>query len=758
MTQYNEDEDEFDFKEILQLLGKHKIKLFIVTLFFTLLAAIYAYLEPDIYQATTSIEIKKVKTEISAKEILNKAMSSENVNENTEVKILKSRSLIARAIRYIDFTHKYYVKYRLKKYELYKASPFEVDLDKGLGLTFYIYPLNKTSYKLKVEGTDKDSKESWKIEKEYLYGVHVKEKYFEYTLKLKEESTLNKDAVYQFIVLDKIKAIQEIQKNLVVNTTKAESSIYDISYKDSLSIRAYEFTNALANTYLQQGIEEKTKEASNILSFIDEQLARINIKLQKSEENFETFKNTSSMKNIGRKTKDIFDKVSNYENKLEELKIKEEMLNSLYKHIQEENNFEDISTVGLNLGSTNLPMLIQKLQEAQIKRNILLSEYTSAHSAVKKQLKNISQLKKVISTTIKTLKKRVSMKKVLLEKTINNYSESIETLSKKEKIYGKLNRDFIVNEKIYSYLLEKRATTAIAKASTVNTSRIIDTAIIPDKPIKPNRLVIVLIGFLAGLILGMVWVLLKEFMSNYIKDEAYIRKHSKLTFFRTIPYIKNETKGIKVFESPKSSFAESFRSLRSDLHFIIKKENCLLITVTSTIGGEGKTTIATNLAASISLTGKKTIILYMDMRKQTVHKMFNLPNTEGMSTLLSGNSSLDDVIQKSEYENFDMIFAGKIPPNPSEMIESEKMDEVIYELKKRYDYVIFDTPPIGIVSDATMLMQKSDISFYILRVNVSKKEYLENVKRMIELHNIKNFGLLFNGLKIDNNTYGYCEE
>jgi capsular exopolysaccharide synthesis family protein len=186
-----------------------------------------------------------------------------------------------------------------------------------------------------------------------------------------------------------------------------------------------------------------------------------------------------------------------------------------------------------------------------------------------------------------------------------------------------------------------------------------------------------------------------------------------------------------------------------------KNEDTMLITLTSTVSGEGKTTVATNLSAIISLTGKKTIVLNMDMRKPMLHTKFSLPNNQGMSTLLSGKADINDVIQETDYENLDIISSGPIPPNPSELIGGENMLKVIESLKSEYDVIIFDTPPIGLVTDAMVLMRMSDVTLYVLRSEYSKKTYLVDIQRMMDEHQVKGFTLLLNGIKANKEGYGY---
>jgi len=751
------DEDEIDIKEIFKTLGKHKKKIFFSVMLFALLAAIYAYITPNVYSTYTTIEMGETKTGGGSRDILAMAMNAGETNVDTEIEIIKSRRLIKKALREVDFTHRYYAKKNYKETELYTKSPFDVVVQKGKGVSFYVHPVNAKYYMLKAKGVDPKTSKEWEIEKKYQYGQSVDEKNFDLTLTLKDGEKLDKGTEYRFVAVEPDDAVEEIQKNLSVDLTSKRSSILKIKYNDTVPLRAQQFTDALAKAYLKQEIERKTQEASMVLAFIDKQLAEVNTSLKDSENKLENFKKKSSMISLGTKTESVVDKISEYESKLAKTDMESHMLDTLYTQVKNGKNIESITTAGLDLSETGIPKLIQKLQEAVLKRRVLREDYTPAHPEVKKLTQSIAQIKKIITSTIKTLKIRVNRRKELLKKNIKDYEALMEELPEKEKIFGGLKRKFIVNEKIYSYLLEKRATTAIAKSSTVNKSRILDKAH-GAKKIKPKQYLIVLAGIISGLIIGIITAFILEFLDDRIKTEDDIRKISNLPLMGSIPHIEKGENAIKVFDSPKSVAAEAFRSLRTNLQFLRKEggtDDPMVISVTSTVGGEGKTTVSTNLAGIIAMTGKKTIVLNMDMRKPMLHKKFSLPNKQGMSTLLSKKAKLKDVIQHTEYQNLDVISSGPIPPNPSELASSEAVSEIIKLLKKSYDVIIMDTPPLGLVADAMPLMHMSNATLYVLRSGYSKKIYLEDIERILKEFEVSGFGLLLNDIKVTKNGYGY---
>ncbi|HGZ70856.1 MAG TPA: capsular biosynthesis protein, partial [Nitratifractor sp.] len=633
------EEDEIDLKELLHTLIKHKFKIIFTALLFTLGAAVYAYLQPDIYQATTTLELKsESSSKPSSEDMLSLALDGgSQVNPDTEIAKIQSRTNMLAALQNVDLAHRYYIENLYKKYELYNDSPFTVLLGEGENTLFTIYPVDKTHYRIEAKVIDPKTKESVKVDKLASYGVNAKGPGYDFTLNLKEGQQLEAGKKYHFIVYDTFTLLEEVQKNLSVSQLGKRSDIIQINYNDEVPMRAKEYADALAEAYLAQEIEIKNKEASKILAFIDLQLSGVDKKLKSSESKLENFKKKSSMVNLGSKSTTVIDNLTELETKLSDVTMAEELLSSLYNQIRSGKNLESITAAGLNIEETGIPKLIQEMQKAVLQRKLLLQDYTYAHPEVKRLTQSINQQKRIIATSIEALKKRISERKRLLQKKLKDAEKRMESLPEEEKVLGGLQRKFVINEKIYSYLLQKRAETAIQKASTVTKTRIIDRAVEPIKPIKPKRKLIIIVGFITGLILGIFIAFLREFLDDRIHNEEELKKLSNLPVVGTIPFIKKDKDSIKVFKSPKSVVTEAYRALRSNLQFMGSSEQ-LVISLTSTIAGEGKTTTAVNLAAIISLTGKKVIIINADMRKPTLHDKFNLPNNEGLSSLLAGKA------------------------------------------------------------------------------------------------------------------------
>ncbi len=746
-------EDEIDLREIFHVILKYKYTVIITALIALLLAAIYVYFKPNVYKATSTIEVSTKSKPLMREDILSAAISGETQDIYTEIAILKSRFVTSMALKEVDLQNHIYGIKNFKKIELYKNSPFRIELKKGYDIEFKIIPIDNEKFVLEAKGEDKETKEEIEFDKEVKYGEWIKNRYFE--IKIDKIAQNLKFKEYKYISYDPVYLPDKLRENLFVSQFDKKAAIIEISFEDNIPLRAAEFVNAIANAYLRQSIERKTKEATKKLKFIDKQLKIITKNLQNSASALENFKKKSNTVDLSSETKMLIKKSADLEEKLVDISLKIEVLKTLFNQIKKGEGLENISVVGIGEDdSLSLTLSkVKQLQEAIIKKKELLQEFTNIHPKVMKINSVIEELKKSIFNSLKNSLEVLEEQKQIIKDSIEQQKRLINALPENERILANLQRNFEVNEKIYSYLLEKRSEVAITKAATINKNRVIDKAIVPNKHIKPKRKLILVVALITGLILGIFLAFLRAFINTKIESIEDIERATQVPVVAVIPHIK-EADILVVLKSLKSGIAEAFRGLRSNLQFMVKKKRSYVVAVTSTVAAEGKTTISVNLSAIISLTNKKVIILNLDMRKPTLHEKFNLSNSKGMSTLLTGNDSLEEVIQHTNYKNLDVITSGPIPPNPSELLESEEFGLIIDKLKNSYDVVILDTPPVGLVTDARVVMDYSDVVLYILRYNYSKKEFIENINKL-KKEGIKGLGIVFNDVKSLRKKYGY---
>ncbi|MCF6244517.1 MAG: polysaccharide biosynthesis tyrosine autokinase [Sulfurovum sp.] len=755
----NINEDDIDLREVFKTIRSYKYSILLFIVLATLVASIYAYMSQNIYNTYTKVEISpnKNQSKMGPEDILAMVMDGGSVNADTEIEIVKSVSLVKRAAKNVDISHHYSTTRNFKNVELYKDSPFEVGMLKGFNLTFTLYPVDYTQYRLVIEEAKDINGTEWSYDEIHDYQDEVVTEHFHINIVRSKEML---DSKYYFLIDGDDEAARKIHNNISVEQKTKKSSILTISYNDSVPLRAQEFTNALAQAYVDRSVEKKTKEAELKLSFINKQLKHITNNLNSSASKLEEFKRNANTVDLSENSKKIINQMSDMEVKLSEITIKEKLLKNLSQEIKSGESIESISVTGLSnaySGQTPLTTMISDLQKATIKKKKLSSDFTSVHPEIKRINKEVLSLKRIIGTTIRNLNKNILGEKEYLEATIAKQQKYLNTLPADERILGELKRKFEVSSKVYSYLLKKQSETAMIKASTLSQIDIVDKAFYPKNPIEPKRMNIVIIGMIVGLLLGLLFAFMRAYLDNRIKGEDDVKEMTKLPLLGAITTIKenkNDAKRIKSVSSPKSSVAEGFRALRTNLQFMNIESKCHVITVTSTVGGEGKSTISTNLAAIMGTVGKKTIVVNMDMRKPTIHEKLGVLNTKGISSYLSNQYELEDIILGTEYDNLDAITSGPIPPNPGELIQSKMMVQLLDELRSRYDVVILDTPPVGLVSDARTLMRYADTILYVARVDYSKKSFLNYIKKLSQ-EEIKKLGIVVNDIDLEEDGFGY---
>ena len=531
------DEDEIDIKEVFMTVYRYRYMIFLLVFIFGLVSSYYAYFKPNIYQASATVEVGLDQRGYGSQDMLAMAMDSGTMNADTEMEIIRSRFLTEKALKDVDFAHRYYTTRNYKEIELYKDSPFEVGMLKGYDISFKLMPIDDKSYRLVVEKAEDDDGNIWSYDEILSYDKEIVTEHFHLNIiKTKEPS----DTKYRFVIIDPNMVSSFVQGGVSVSQKSKYSTILEISYSDNVALRAQEFANALAQAYIQQNIEKKTEEATRKLIFIDNQLKMITENLKGSAIKLEEFKKSSNTVNLSSKAESIIRQMSEHETKLAEISIQEEMLGTLYEQVKLGKNLESLSVAGLDIGQSSLSDMTKQLQDAIVKKKVLREDYTEMYPGVRKLSKTITQLKQLIVSTIKSLNKSIVERKALLEKSIAQLQKQLNTLPADERMFGQLQRKFAVNEKIYSYLLEKRSETDIIKASTVSKNRIIDKALYPEMAIKPKRKLIVLVGLILGLILGIAVAFLREFLDDRIKGEEDVTKVTDVPVLGLIPNIKED--------------------------------------------------------------------------------------------------------------------------------------------------------------------------------------------------------------------------
>ena len=484
-------------------------------------------------------------------------------------------------------------------------------------------------------------------------------------------------------------------------------------------------------------------------------MRNIKRELKASEEQLEQHQVEKNIVKPSKQAALYIQNLSNIEIRISENMLKRKLILNLINFVQNNDNLDAISPSVARLNDDNTLGLIQKLQEHRVTEEELMVEYTDEFPKLKTLRRQIATIRNQIEFNLKSLRKNIDYENESLLKQKNSYEEEMKELPSKERELVNIKRNYEVKSKMYEYLLKKQAENKIIQLATFSNYQIIDDAYNSNTPIKPKRLFIMCLNSVLGLLLGSLLALYRHSRNNYIQNKDALEGMTSLPVYGSIPYLKQAKYTIHVNQEVKSPFSESYRTLRTNLQFLNQKKSSTTILITSTVAGEGKSTTSANLATILEMAKYKTLLINFDLRKPTIHKFFDMPNDIGVSHFLNGEKTIDEIIVTTEFANLDLILAGSIPLNPSELMLSKALPTLFKTLKERYEYIIIDTPPIGIVSDTKTLMNHTDLNLIIIREDYAKKDFIYTLEEIIEKHDFKNIGLILNASKAKNGEYGY---
>ena len=589
--------------------------------------------------------------------------------------------------------------------------------------------------------------------KKYSYNKEIKNAHF----KLKVEKSQPLNQAIKFILCGTNRNVYDktISKNLAITQINPNAPLIKISYEDTIPKRSNHYVNVLIKSFIKESIEAKNEQNHNVLSFINEQLDSIRGKLETSENKLEVYKVSNHVIAPSIQAKTYIQKLTEIEIKLSENVLQQKLVSNLLSFAKHNENLDSISPSLMELNDKSSLQLIASLQSLQLKEDDLKTELTDQHPKLITVRKQIYQIRKKIIYNIENLKSLIKQKYISVGNEKKSYEDKISKLPVKEKNLVNLNRDYQVSSTMYNYLLKKKTESELLIVSTLSDYKVIDKAHTLPDPIKPKRILMMVVAVFIGLFLGIVIATMLEAFNNKITNKEDLENLTDYPLLGIIPSLDKKQIGLEVYDDPHSPFTESYRSLRANLP--VKGENDLakIIVVTSTIAGEGKTTITSNLAAVFQMAGHKCIVLNFDLRKPTLHTYFNLKNDRGLSPYLDGQDSIQDIIFATKYTNLHIITSGPIPNNPSELILSNRLNELLEILKSRYDYIFIDSAPIGLVSDAIHLMKFADTNLIVFKENYAEKSFVSSLENIIQKNKLENIALVLNNSKEKNNGDGY---
>lgn len=740
-------------KKIFRALYKKWIFIAVCTAISLLAGGIKLYFSEPLYEAKASILINN-KDDEKTKNTLDEAFSVGGVGDlKTEIEIIKSKKLIGAALKEVPFNISYIADGLFKKKEIYKKhSPFLVSeysvIDKRIyGKLFKITPLDNKFYSLEIERSilsEIGLQKEIKYKGVYRFGDTIKNNLFTLKIISNNSNDIYVSNRYFFTFNKPSEAIvDEIASRLKVEQTSKEAYIIGISYKDTSPERAKEIVTYLANSSIKHNIDSKTAKATATIEFIKNQMTTIKNNLEESEKNLESFKKINNFMDIAVETEVSARKLSTYDQQLAQMYIEQKQIDRLSEILKRgDYGHLAVETVLTGLSDPLITKLLKSLSDAEAKKSALSVEYTDKHPELEQINNQIKKLKSDIAANIGTLKAGIHERKLSMESIIAKNEGLFKGLPQKEREYINLKREYLVNEKIYSYLLEKESEASILKASTVSNNSVLDNATASHTPVAPNVKQTLFIFAFLGLLVGVLTTIWIYFIDDFIEDKSDILKIIPVSIMYPIPQVKNIS---------EAGFCNAFRSIRSHVLHMSDASSYKCISISSSFANNGKTTCVKNIASSLAFAGYKTIIVDLDFKESKLADKIEVQQecSLGVRNYLDRNTALGDIISRCNNDNLYMIGLGSGEYKKTKYMAPKKIFELIKDLKTEFDFIILNCPNTSSVADAFEYAKYADFSLFVFRAYATKKRSLDKILASLQLFevNMAKIGIILNGIR-----------
>ena len=778
-TDFNEakesKEENIDVKE---LLFKYLIHWpwFVGAVVACLIAAwVYLHISTPVYNISATVLIKDDKKGggagmLSGLESLGlDGMISSSQNIDNEIEVLRSKTIAKEVVEDLGLYISYVDEDEFPSKNMYKTSPVQVSLtpqeadllDKPMVVKMALQPQGSINVNVKI-GDD-----------EY-------QKHFE---KLPAVFPTNKGTLAFFQTLDSILPSKKSSKEIVgvertvrnitavinkplavakgycgsmtIEPTSKTTSVAVISLKNSNVQRGKDFINKLLEMYNINTNNDKNEVAQKTAEFINERISIISKELGSTEKDLESFKRGAGITDLTSDAQIALTGSAEYEKKRVENQTQINLLQDLQKYMQNEGYEVLPSNIGLQ--DVNLAAAINRYNDVLVERKRLLRTSTENNPTIINLDTSIHAMKENVQVSLDRVLRGLLITKADLDREANRYSRRISEAPGQEREFVSIARQQEIKAGLYLMLLQKREENAITLAATANNAKIIDDAIADDAPVSPKGKMIYLIALVLGVGIPVGVIYLLELTKFKIEGRSDVEKLTSVPIVGDIPLTDEKQGAIAVFENQNNLMSETFRNIRTNLQFMLENDKKVIL-VTSTVSGEGKSFISANLAISLSLLGKKVVIVGLDIRKPGLNKVFNIPRKEvGITQYLANpEKNLMDLVQLSDVsKNLYILPGGTVPPNPTELLARDGLDKAIETLKKNFDYVILDTAPVGMVTDTLLIGRVADLSVYVCRADYTHKNEYTLINELAEKDKLPSLCTVINGLDLKRRKYGY---
>ncbi|MDT8308875.1 MAG: polysaccharide biosynthesis tyrosine autokinase [Bacteroidales bacterium] len=711
----------------------------------------------EVYTVSASLLIQDEENTLSGSEgfILGGDMFKSHRNLQNEIGILKSYSLNYNVMQQLP---EFWVTYTgvgrrgIAEVRQYKSTPFKVVFDsigkqsKYRRIDIELLPDNK--YTLKIGDSEGRTLE---------FGEEYSDYFFKFSILPQNGYVYDNDRSnkYYFWFESFGGLANSYRGKLNVNPIGEEASLITLTTSGYSPEKEADYLNKLMEVYSHRGLEIKNLTAENTINFINEQLGLISDSLTVAENNLENFRLNNELIDLGSEASLLHSRIERYENEKYTIEFEKQYYEYLLEYINSRDESGEIVSPSLvGIADPTVGRLVTELAMLQQEKKQLSFSLKDNLPAVNLMDSQINDVRMILKENVENSLSNVTKLLDDVNGRLAKVEEEIQKLPGTERQLLNIQRKFDLNNTVYNYLMEKRAEAGIARASNVSDTRIIDEAAsFNSSRIKPTERKNYLMALVFGLLIPAGLLIIFDLLNNRIIDRRDIEKATDIPLLGFIGHSTAKSE-IPVTGNPGSTLAESFRSIRTRIKYFTGEGGSTVMAITSPVSGEGKTFISVNLAAIISTLGKKVLLVGLDLRKPKLHKILGTGNGIGLTSFLIGEKVYEDIFFETEINNLVFTPSGPIPPNPAELIESERMKDFFNRARKEYDYVIIDTPPVAIVTDTLLLASFVDINLFVVRQRYSSKNTIDLINDLRKQGELKNMSIVMNDINLSG-YYGY---
>jgi capsular exopolysaccharide synthesis family protein len=753
-------EDEFDMKQIIGNLLDHW-KLFVISVIvFLLLTFLFIKLSTPRYTVHAQVLIQDQQSGNSSlfgsSSPLSDLSDLFNVpsNVNNELAILQTRDLMDKVVKEMKLYVKYYEHGAVTSVELWKKLPFTVNF---LQLSDSIlnpveFDIKKTNgHGLFIKTSDLDT--SFNVN----YNTPVKTSIGTFTV---EPGNINMDTTteYSFVVSSVDATIEDVQEDLTIQIPDKTTTVIDIQLNVNLPEKGQEILAQLINDYIKGNLETKNTMSDSTIAFINSRIGLVSSDLEGIEKNVASFKEQNNIANLSAQSKEMIDNATTYYDKQNQIDVQLNVVDMMLKYLQDATTNTRPVPALLTTDPT-FSSLLEKYNEALIQRDRLSLSSTADNPIAQNLDTQIANMRSDLIKSLTNQQKALTVARDNLAAQNGTIRSLMSKVPEQERQFLDLSRQQDIKQQLYIFLLQKKEETAITKASNIPSASVIQTPKSDFKPYFPKKILLFPLGFLLGLIIPGIYIIAKFFLNTKVLSRSDIEQVTDVPTIAEISHSNKPDSMMLVNNDSRSVVAEQFRAFRTNLQFLSIQRKCPIYLVTSSMSGEGKSFIATNLAQVSALSGKRVLLMEMDLRKPKISTALGMENKVGFTNYIISDLRLRDIIRPVETaENVYLLSSGLIPPNPAELLLNPKMKDMFEELRDNYDLIIIDSPPVGLVTDTQILAEYSDVNLYVVRLGYTFKNQLELLNDMMNEtnSNFKNLYLIANDIKAGASyKYGY---